>query len=420
MQVKRKFFIVFAMLLSLLLVCTSCGAPVTDLMAGVKAAERPADPDVPAAEFTGSATGFTWTLLQQSIKNPGNIFISPASVYLALAMTLNGADTSTRTAMLETLAADQLTVDQLNAFCRDWMTLMIQKDKTLEFSIANSIWYREGFDADKDFLQKNADYFAAGAKVLDFNKPEAAATINNWVKEATRGTIEKIIEKINPAVVMYLINTIYFKSDWATKFEKQYTFENQFQAPTGKRAVQFMHRTGSMAYIDVDGQKGVLLPYADDQYAFFAVLPPEGQTPRELIEASSGQLLARLFESAQAKDVELFLPQFETSYEDSLVDELKAMGMGVAFDSGAADFSLMNPDRARDLFISDVKHKTFCKINENGTEAAAATVVEISKTSVPSGDLKLEFNQPFLYGIVDTLTGVPVFIGVMEDPTLKP
>ncbi len=414
---KRKGFFLGLCVVSLALLFSGCAVPATDLMAGVEAAERPASPPVPATLFTGAVDSFSWTLLLESAKNPGNVLISPASVYLALAMTLNGADSTTRAAMLDALfVPSSLDIKTLNAGCRDWMTLMVKSNQKIDMSIANSIWYRTGFSADQTFLQTNADYFSAGAKILDFSKAQAVQTINDWVKKQTRGTIEKILEQINPAVVMYLINTIYFKADWQTQFEAKYTLDSIFIAPAGDVSAKFMHRTGEMSYLDDNGITGVLLPYADPQYSFFAVLPPEGQTPKQLVAANDGSLLTSLLKQTKKANVELILPRFETKYEDSLINELEKMGMGVAFDSGQADFSLMNTERAKDLFISEVKHKTYCKINEVGTEAAAATVVEISKSSLPIGDYKLEFNRPFLFGILDTLTGLPIFIGILESP----
>jgi serpin B len=176
-----------------------------------------------------------------------------------------------------------------------------------------------------------------------------------------------------------------------------------------------MHRTGEMTYLEQAGTKGVLLPYVDERFAFFAVLPEDGQDPRQLVADADGSVLSQLFDSARSVPVTLSLPQFEVNYSDSLVDEMKALGMGVAF-GAEADFSLMTPERSKDLFITEIRHKTYFKINEVGTEAAAATLVEIGKTAVPGADIVLDFNRPFLYGIVDQNTGMPVFIGILENP----
>jgi len=409
-----KFIKLLIVLLVLSLILTGCAASqAADLMAEVKAAGWPSNPDEPDQSYIASQQKFAWKLLQESLPNPGNILLSPASVYLALAMTLNGSDTTTRQAMIEALSASGLTLDQINKASRDWSTLLTSEDAKTRLTIANSIWYRDGFDPDQDFLKRNADYFAAAARVLDFTKPEAVDTINSWVSQATSGKIDRMLEKIGPAVVMYLINAIYFKADWQTPFIKNYTAEGNFAAPDGNSKAQFMHQTGKMKYLAFENAAGVLLPYADDRFAFFAVLPPEGTTPRQLVLEQDSSFLNAILTTASEKEIDLALPAFKTNYSDSLVNELKNLGMAVAFGNDA-DFSLMNSSRSKGLFISEVKHKTMIDLNENGTEAAAATLVEISKQGLPSAEIKLSFDRPFLYGIVDRITGAPVFIGILE------
>jgi serine protease inhibitor len=413
---RRINIILCMVLIGLVMLQSGCTAVAADLMAGVEAAEWPESPAPPSETFSKNTMEYSWNLLQESANNPGNILISPASVYLALAMTLNGADGETKTAMLEALAAEGMEMQDLNQACRDWITLLEKDSEAVHMSIANSIWFRTGFSADKKFLQTNADFFAAGAQMLDFSKPEAVVAINSWVKTSTNGTIDKILERIGPAAVMYLINTIYFKSNWKTQFQLHFTFDGSFAAPDGPADVKFMRRTGEMAYLEGLGASGVLLPYLDEQYAFFALLPASGTSPRQFIASSEGTALTDLIQNARNARVDLSMPRFEVKYEDSLVNELQNMGMSIAFASGQADFSLMSSSRAKDLYISEVKHKTFCKINEVGTEAAAATLVEISKTAVPGGDVELVLNRPFIYGILDMTSGLPIFIGVMENP----
>lgn len=419
MKTNRTLLLTLCMVLTLILLLSACSSPLAgkltaDLMADVQAAEWPDAPDAPPAEFADALTRFSWNVLRESTANPGNVLISPASIYLALAMTVNGADGSTRADMLKALASADLSVDELNRASRDW-SILLTRGKDPALTLANSIWYRSGFTADPSFLQRNADFYAAGARMLDFAKPEAVDIINGWVKDNTRGKIEKMLTEIRPDVVMYLINTIHFKSDWKTQFVKNYTVEQPFAAPDGDVMALFMHRTGEMAYLEQAGAKGVLLPYVDERFAFFAVLPEEGQDPRQWVADADGAVLSQLFDSAHPVPVTLSLPQFEVNYSDSLVDEMKALGMAVAF-GAEADFSLMTPERSKDLFITDIRHKTYFKINETGTEAAAATLVEIGKTAVPGADIALDFNRPFLYGIVDQNTGMPVFIGILENP----
>ena len=413
---KKQALLLLSILLGLLLVLSGCSAPVSDLMAGVKAAEWPQSPDEPDAAFINSVSQFSWKLFQESMKNPGNVLISPASVYIALAMTLNGADQDTRTAMLDALSAEGLSVDALNRACRDWTTLLENTNQTTRLSIANSIWMREGFPADKDFLQRNADYYAAAARALDFNKPDSVDTINQWVKQSTEGKIEKIIENIGPFDVMYLINAVYFNAEWLTQFEAAKTIAGTFSAPGGESQVKYMNRIGSIDYISGENCEGVLLPYKDGRFALVAILPEQGLAARDLISSFTADTLSALVKGRVPTSIELRLPKFETRYEAGLVDDLKKMGMAVAFNPDLADFSLMNSNREKNLFISDVRHKTFCRVDEKGTEAAAVTSITMGTASMPVSDRLVDFNRPFIYGIIDTTTGMPLFLGLMENP----
>ena len=219
-----------------------------DLMSAVRAADRPASPALPDEAIRKAINRFSAALVMASADNKGNVMVSPASVYLALAMTINGADGETRAAMLKVLADQGLTVDMINKASRDWMALLAKTGGKTTVSVANSIWFDKAFVPYKPFLQANADYFSAGARSLDFKDKTAPDTINAWVKDATRGTIDKIVESIHPDVVMYLINAIYFKSDWLTPFDKAETYNQTFNAPSGAVQTAFLHRTGKMSY----------------------------------------------------------------------------------------------------------------------------------------------------------------------------
>ena len=414
---RYKPFSILALALCAIIALTGCGTIAAgDLMANVKAGEKPSVPSEPDEEFVRSVGDFSWKILQQATAEEGNILVSPASIYLALAMTLNGADSTTRQAMLEALSSSGLTVDQINAASRDWMSLLLDTGGKTKLSIANSIWYRDGFSADTDFLQRNADYFSAAARTLDFANPSSIDTINGWVNNATNGTIDKIIEEISPDVVMYLINAVYFKAEWQSKFETINTYEKAFQTAAGEVKTEFMNQIGGMSYMKNEDAQGVLLPYSDGRFAFIAVLPDEGTNPRQLTADEDAAWLSELVKNRSQASVELSLPKFETRFETSLVDALTNLGMGEAFSGGIADFSLMTSERRKNLYISEVKHKTFCRVDEDGTEAAAVTSVEIRETSMPMSDIRLSFDRPFLYGIVDTVTGLPLFLGIMENP----
>lgn len=393
-----------------------------DLMAGFQALKpapgSPPDPSIlePIARFSGA-------LLEASADHSGNVMVSPASVYLALAMALNGADGETKDQMIKVLAKEGLSIQAVSEACRDWMAMLASKGDKTTLGIANAIWFDQDFSPAQEFLQSNSDYFSAAARKLDFRDSSAPKEINRWVKDATRGTIDQIVDSIDPDVVMYLINTVYFKSEWQTPFDPKATRDQTFNAPEGPMEVHFMNRIDSMDYVAGYGVQGVLLPYEDQRFSYFALLP-DGQTqPRQWIaQQEAGQLMEKisaLMEQKQNVLMSLSLPKYASRYEDSLKDELSQLGMEMAFDPALADFSRMNAAGEKNLYISEVKHKTYVRVDEKGTEASAATSVEVSVTSMPVYECLLMFDRPFIYGIVDNQTGLPLFFGILENPAAE-
>lgn len=415
----KKIINIVCFLLVVVMVVTGCTSPSNDLMEGIESKNKDRIPEPMDENLNKAILDFTWDMFKESSENDGNIMISTPSVYYALAMTLNGADNETRTDMLKALRAENISIDKLNTGLNDWMNSLMNEDRIAKFSIANSIWYREGFNANKQFLQTNADYYSAYVKSMDFSDKKAPETINKWVADATNDKIDKIVDKINDNVVMYLINAIYFKGDWKEQFSANNTYKMQFNSPTGTVETDFMNRRGDMDYLQEDGASGVILPYLDEQFAFVGILPEEGQSPKEFIKNLTPMDFVELMDNKETKNIELSIPKFESSYEDSLKNELSKLGMATAFDPTIADFSLMKEDKNKDLYISEVIHKTFIKVDEKGTEAAAVTSVEVSETAMPAEIQRVVFDRPFVYGIVDTTTGIPLFMGIMENPTIK-
>jgi serine protease inhibitor len=432
------FLLSFSLLISLLAACGTPGTGATtpaanstttgttatvnkgdNLMAGIQSAGWTATADVPDPATLQGINRFAANLLLSSTANKGNVMVSPLSVFLALAMTANGADGETLATMRQVLAGGEITTDQINAASKALMIRLTNTGSKTSVSIANSIWFRQSFEPYQPFLQTNADFFRAGATRLDFTDETAKDIINGWVEENTHGLIDEIIEKINPTTVMFLINTVYFKSDWQTPFLKEETRQQAFGTPSGEVTADFMHRIDKMSYFTGNGASGVALPYDDGQYAYFALLPDGDATPRQWLAAQDPAVLfsniAGLMAQKANFTVNLALPKYKAEYEDSLIDELTALGMGVAFNGSSADFSRLNAARAKGLFISEVKHKTFIQVDEKGTEAAAATSVAIDE-SMPQYDVELVFNRPFLYGIIDRATGTPLFVGILENP----
>jgi serpin B len=414
-----------ALILSFIMVLAACTSGTAagkseDLMQGFQAV-RPAPGTLPDQSALAAISRFSSELIETSANHPGNVMISPASVYFALAMTLNGADGETKDQMLKALAGPELPVQVINEACRDWMVMLAQSGDKTTLGIADSIWFDQAFSPAQDFLQSNADYFSAGARKLDFRDSSAPNEINRWVKEATRGTIDQIVDSIDPNVVMYLINTVYFKSEWQTPFDPNATRKQTFNTPDGPVEAPFLNRIDAMDFMAGEGAQGVVLPYEDGRFSYFALLPDSQITPRQwIVQQGPGCLMENikaLMEQKQHILMSLTLPKYESRYEDSLKDELSLLGMEMAFDPDRADFSRMNASGEKNLYISEVKHKTYVRVDEKGTEASAATSVEVSVTSMPIYECLLIFDRPFLYGIVDNQTGLPLFLGILDDPS---
>ena len=337
-----------------------------------------------------------------------NLFISPLSVSMALGMTLNGAVGPTRDSMERTLALSGLTPTQINEAYRSLKDLLTGLDPSVKFSIANSIWYRDGLSVEQEFVNTNKTYFDAVTSSLDFDSPDAATRINAWVSDNTAGKIRKIApEPIPRDLVMFLINAIYFKGSWTSRFDMKSTTDATFTNGDGTTTpVKMMYQKNAKLpmYADSDMQM-VDLPYGNGRYSMVIMLPNAGRTVDNLIARLDPSTWASWMEKLHETEGEIYLPRFTITWESSLADPLKALGMGLAF-SAQADFSKIGAGGG--LAIGDVRHKTFVEVNEEGTEAAAVTSVEIIRTSVGPA---MRVDRPFLFAIRERHSGTILFAG---------
>jgi len=351
-------------------------------------------------------------------EEPGeNVMISPLSVSLALAMTYNGADGDTKVAMEKILELYGLTVDEINENYKTLIDALASVDPKVLMSIANSIWYKQEFDVEQDFINVNQDYFYAEVSPLDFNDPESVTTINNWVANKTNDKITEILDEIPVDAVMYLINAIYFKGIWKYEFEESNTEEKPFYLSDGTtKDVPMMVQEGSFNYFSNDILQAVEMPYGAGNYSMIILLPQYNKTPDDIIDQlNNDNWNSWLSEFYEAEKIQIHLPKFKFEYKNKLNDELINMDMGIAFDPYNADFSKINS--LEQLFISRVIHKSFIEVNEEGTEAAAVTMVEISLTS-SGGETGIHFyvNQPFIFAIKEKYTNTIIFIGKVMEP----
>ena len=350
-----------------------------------------------------------------SMDTEGNVFLSPASISTALAMTWNGAAGTTKKSMADVLGFSNIEEIMVNNGFAYLVDMLNRSESGIKISLANSIWIRDGFKVLDSFKNTNSDYFAAEVSNLDFSDPGAADVINGWVKENTEELIESIIDgEIHPATVMFLINTIYFKGNWQVEFDPDKTYESDFKVD-GKvvGSVDMMSEKGDAIYYDSGDYKMLSLPYGDGGMYMDLILPDEDTKIADFIDwFDLDEYKKALINVKEKHDVIIAVPKFKTEYEVSLNDALIELGMGEAF-TGAADFSGINEERS--IFISEVKHKSYIEVNEKGTEAAAVTSVEMRLTAALD-PITFIADRPFAYTIRDDKTGSILFMGVFDTP----
>jgi serine protease inhibitor len=346
-----------------------------------------------------------------------NIMVSPLSVSLALAMTYNGANGETKTAMEKTLKVYGLTPEDINTSYRDLVNSLKSLDPKVLLEIANAIFYRDDFQVENEFVSINKNYYDAEVSALDFgNEQKSLETINGWVAEKTHDKIETIIDRISRNHVMFLLNAIYFKGTWQKEFNDKSTEKLPFYLENGETIqIEMMQRLDTLPYMSNDLFSAIELSYGKGNYNMYVFLPENGRTLEEIVNKLDKDNWETWMESFQeTQSVDIKLPRFKYEYEIMLNDVLTEMGMGIAF-TGAADFTGIN--RGGGLNIDYVKHKSFIEVNEEGTEAAAVTIVAIERTSA-GGPQKVPFyvNRPFLYAITEKSTGAVLFMGTVKNP----
>lgn len=376
-----------------------------DLMQGVVA--TPVNAKSVDNSFKDAAASFSIELFKNSFSNNENSLISATSVLLALAMTANGADGDTLTQM-EKVLGNNLSIQQLNEYLYSYINNLPSEDKS-RLEISNSIWFKENiFNVNREFLQTNANYYSAAAYSAPFDK-KTAKDINNWVNKSTEGLIKEIIKEIPSEAIMYLINCVLFDAEWAIKYSKEGVNDGEFTSLNNeKQTTKFMSSQESL-YINYDGATGFIKPYFGKKYSFVAVLPDENVSIEQYVASLSGEKFMNMVSNVSSALVVASMPKFEYSFELSMNDALKNMGMPDAFSAGEANFSKMGTANGN-VYISNVMHKTFISVNEAGTKAGAVTSVEMAPSSVPDYQY-VNLNRPFLYAIIDNATGLPVFIG---------
>lgn len=368
-------------------------------------------------KVTEADNNFGLKLFRQIISSETdkNIFISPLSVSMALGMAYNGADGETHSEMHSMLEFGDLTAEEVNQSYRSLIDLLSTADPDVIFEIANSIWYRTGFSVLSEFLQLNTTYFDAVVQALDFNRSDAADIINDWVSEKTHEKIPTIVDSpIDPATVMFLINAIYFKGTWTYEFEPENTLDAPFYLKDGSQITcEMMNHKATHGYFANDQIQVADLTYGEIGFSMTVILPNSGVDVDSVAAALTFENWADWTNNLTETEVNVSLPKFQTEYEIGLIPTLKSLGMVQAFNSSQANFDKINPNY--DLYISNVKHKTFVNVDEEGTEAAAVTSIEVGYTSV-GNDIYFRVNRPFIFVLREKSSGTILFIGKIMNP----
>jgi serine protease inhibitor len=396
------------------------------LFAGCSISEEPIVYDLRVTEKTAkliqAENDFGYELFKEVFTREEefeNIMISPLSVSLALAMTYNGAEGETKEAMEKTLKVHGLTPEEINTSYRDLVSALKSLDPKVLLEIANAIFYRDDFQVEQPFIDLNNTYYDAEVAPLDFgNQQEALRIINGWVADKTRDKIESIIDQVTRDHVMFLLNAIYFKGTWQKEFNDESTKPLAFSLEDGSSIpVETMQRLDTLPYMSNTLFSAIELSYGNGDFNMYIFLPENGRSLKEIVNKLDQKNWEEWMKSFQhTKSVDIKLPRFKYEYEIRLNDILTAMGMGVAF-TGAADFTGIN--RLGGLLIDYVKHKSFIEVNEEGTEAAAVTVVAIERTSAGPSKVPFYVNRPFMYAITEKTTGAILFLGTVKNPSLN-
>lgn len=415
---KKIIFIAISLAL-LLAACSakpSASAPAGAQTGGYRAVMKQ-QPIQPVNEgFVSGVNSFGFESAGILYSADQNLALSPVSLELALAMTRAGASGKTAGAMKSALCLEGISDEDIVLACRSLMW----RCNTGGMEAANAVWVGEGLTLSDEYAKTCTEDFMADAFPLEI--PGAMDAINRWAGEKTKGRIDKIItEELSTDTRMVLTNALLYLGDWTVPFKAEDTYDEQFAAPGGSAQTPFMHSTRTVPYYETGEFSMITLDFKSEdnggRYSMAFLLPAEGSSVEQLLASLSGDTFKQALSGMQSRETIISLPKFEFSYFNSLKDMLIDMGMGTAF-GGGADFSAMTKE-PNALYISDVLHKCFVKVDELGAEAAAVTVVAMQESAMMPPENIAEFyaDRPFLFAIYSQEDGAIAFLGAVNDPT---
>lgn len=379
----------------------------TNLMAGVTPVS--AEKQAVDALFLSNYADFGIELFKDAHANGDNAMVSPLSVVYALAMLNNGAKGETKAQIEEALGG--MDADTLNKYMH-YLTAYLQEGGE-QLKVANSMWIKdsEDFYVVPEFLQTNANYYDTDLYKARFDA-QTVDEVNAWVKEKTDGMIDRIVDSYPPRIVMQLINALCFDAEWQNTAESS-DVEMPFSNANGTESnAKYMKFDADRKYIETSNATGMIKDYKGGKYSFVALMPNEGVTLDEYIATLSGESFMQSISSAKDSDLIVWMPEFESETSIDLIPTLRELGITDVFDKNKSNLSGVGKSASGNIYVSSASQKTFIEVSELGTRAAAVTDMKLDITSLFEG-YYLELNRPFVYAIIDTATGMPVFMGAV-------
>lgn len=357
---------------------------------------------------------FAWKFFKEVSKGEQqDVFVSPLSVTYALGMLANGAVGDTQKEILEGLEFRSGKVQDINSLCYQLMMESPKLDKSTKVSMANAVVANKNKPLKPDFKNVVEKQYQALVTNQDFSSPATLSFINQWASDHTHGMVPKLLDRVHPDAVTYLLNALYFKGLWYHKFDKKRTRQESFTQADGKKlTVKMMHQRERFFAAENDNYQTVVLPYGNGSYEMVVLLPREGKDLSSLLQTMDAKKWKDNLKSTYSSKVDLKLPRFTSAYTRELNDVLKLLGMNTMFDRDKADLTKMSMAKA---FVSIVLQKAKIEVDEEGSKAAAVTVVETAPTATaPSKPILFHANRPFMYAIVEHSTGTIFFMGTYQ------
>lgn len=357
---------------------------------------------------------FAWKFFKEVSKGEQeDVFVSPLSVTYALGMLANGAVGDTQKEILEGLEFRSGKVDDINSLCHQLMIESPKLDKSTKVSMANAVVANKNKPLQPDFKNVVEKQYQALVTNQDFSSPATLSFINQWASDHTQGMVPKILERINPDGVSYLLNALYFKGIWYRQFDKKRTQQESFTQADGKKlSVKMMHQKERFLAAENDNYQTVVLPYGNGSYEMVVLLPREGKDLSSLLQTMDAKKWKDNLKNTYSSEVDLKLPRFTSVYNRELNDVLKLLGMNAMFDPSKANLTKMS---AVSSFVSMVLQKAKIEVDEEGSKAAAVTVVETLETAAPpSKPIMFHADRPFMYAIAEHSTGTIFFMGTYQ------